>query len=81
MKFNITKKYFTVGTFQLLLMSLLTSIISAAIVSINIALIDYLHLPVVTFESGKCVNVSNFKNGDSYTCDNVDVILRKYREK
>lgn len=40
---------------------------------------NYLDLPEVYMDiDGKCVKVVNFKNGDGYTCQDKDVILRKY---
>ena len=44
-----------------------------------ITLIKYFELPEVYLDvEGKCVKVVNFKNGDSYTCQDKDVTLRKY---
>lgn len=43
-------------------------------------LINYLDLPDVHISvvDGKCVKVVNYKNGDAYNCQDVDVVLRRY---
>lgn len=41
----------------------------------------YLDLPEVFMSEDKCVKVVNFKNGDGYTCQDKDVVLRKYKLK
>lgn len=79
--FIIKKKYFQVTTYQLFLMAILTGVVAGALVIINTAAMDYLQLPMVTYADGKCASVSNFKNGDAYTCAEVDVTLRHYRKK
>ena len=44
-----------------------------------IALINYYDLPEVFVDGeNKCVKVVNFKNGDAYSCQDKDVVLRKY---
>lgn len=44
-----------------------------------ISLMNYFDLPEVSVDlEGKCVKVVNFKNGDAYTCQDKDVVLRKY---
>jgi hypothetical protein len=44
------------------------------------AFIMHLDLPEVHLNTeNKCVKVVNFKNGDGYMCQDVDVILRKYK--
>lgn len=77
----IQKKYFQVTTFQLFFMAVLTGIVAGALVTINIATIEYLQLPAVTYSDGRCVSVANYKNGDSFTCGDVDIVLRHYRKK
>lgn len=73
-------KYFQVSTIQLFLMALVIGVISASLIVINMAVKEYLQLPkVIKAVDGSCAAVSNFRNGDAYTCADVDVILRKYR--
>jgi hypothetical protein len=63
-------------------MAILTGIIAAGVDVINTSVKEYLQLPLVVITDGdKCVTVSNFKNGDAYTCNDVSNILRNYRVK
>jgi hypothetical protein len=42
--------------------------------------VSYLETPEVhTNPDGQCIKVVNFKNGDGYTCQDKDVVLRKYK--
>lgn len=44
-----------------------------------ISLMAYFDLPQVFVDvENKCVKVVNYKNGDAYTCQDKDVVLRKY---
>ena len=44
-----------------------------------ISLMAYFDLPEVFIDGEtKCVKVINYKNGDAYTCQDKDVVLRKY---
>ena len=75
-----TIKYYQVSGFQLFMMAIIVGVISAALITINTAVQEYLQLPMVRFSSdGQCAVVSNYKNGDAFTCSDVDVVLRKYR--
>jgi hypothetical protein len=79
---TFTKKYFQVTTFQLLTMAVLTGVVAAAIVIINIRINEYLQLPEVDFNSdGQCVSVANYQNGEAYQCTDVGLVLRNYRVK
>lgn len=74
--------YYQVSNFQLFVMALLIGIISAALITINIAVKEYFQLPLVTLTSDdKCVSVLNFKNGEAFVCGDVGMILRNYRVK
>lgn len=74
-------RYANLSTLQLLLLAFVMSLLTAALVSINMWYMDYRTLPVVhrDAESGKCTKVDNFENGHAFNCDDVDVILRRYR--
>ena len=73
-------KYYQVSGLQLFFMALAVGVISAALITINTAVKEYLQLPVVvTTADGKCAVVANYKNGDAFTCSDVGVVLRKYR--
>lgn len=74
-----TIKYYQVSGFQLFMMAVIVGVISAALITINTAVQEYLQLPMVHFSNDQCVVVSNYKNGDAFTCSDVDVVLRKYR--
>lgn len=76
---NRTVKYYQVTAIQLFVASLLTGIIAAALVVINIQLKEYLQLPIVISTDDGCVSVNNYNNGEAFTCEDVDVILRNYR--
>ena len=76
------KSYHQVTTFQLFMMAIIIGIISASLVIINNHIVEYVQLPVVLIDKSEtCVSVSSFKNGEAYTCGDVDTILRKYRIK
>jgi hypothetical protein len=75
-------KYYQVSNAQLFIMAILTGVIAAAAIVINTSVKEYLQLPIVTLTADdKCVTVSNFKNGEAYTCSDVSTILRNYRVK
>ena len=74
-------KYYSVTTKQILMMSVVMAIIISALVTINNSLRDYLLLPqVVQKDDGTCVKVINFENGHAFNCNDVNVILRRYRK-
>jgi hypothetical protein len=75
-------KYYQVTNNQLFLMAILVAVIVAALITINTAVKEYLQLPeVIMTAEDKCATVSNFKNGDAYTCGDVGTILRNFRTK
>ena len=72
---------YSVTTKQLILFSILVSIITTSLIGINNYFNQYRLLPEVQFSSDdKCVKVVNFENGHSFTCNDVDIILRRYRK-
>ena len=59
--------------------SVFTIILSIAAISWFMKVFfDYQELPEVWMSQGSCNKVVNFKNGDGYTCQDKDVVLRKY---
>jgi len=59
--------------------SVFTIILSLAMISWFMkTFFDYSELPEVWMSQGSCMKVVNFKNGDGYTCQDKDVVLRKY---
>lgn len=74
-------KYVTVTYGQMFFLALAMSVFSAILIIINMMYMDYRTLPVVHADINKaCLKVINFNNGDAYNCNDVGVILRRYRE-
>lgn len=71
---------YTVSNAQMMFTTVLTSLIAAGTTVSYIQLKERQALPEVSLNAqGKCVKVLNFKNGDAYNCEDVDVILRNYK--
>jgi hypothetical protein len=71
--------HYTVKTSQLLVATLLSAAISSGSIVAYMQWKDKQALPEVQQTAdGKCVKVINFKNGDAYNCEDVDVVLRTY---
>ena len=71
----------TVSNLQLVIASVLISILTAALVIVNTWYMNYLQLPVVHVDAqGECLMVENFVNGHAFNCHDVDVLLRQYRK-
>jgi hypothetical protein len=71
---------YLITTKQLIANITLTSGLFVAFVVLLYSANEYLNLPEVYQGSdGKCVKVVNFKNGDAYSCLDVDQILKKYK--
>jgi len=71
---------YTVTTTQMLTATLMSALISAGTVVGYQQYRDKLETPQVhVSEAGTCIKVMNFKNGDAYNCEDVDVVLRSYR--
>ena len=74
-------KYATLTTIQLLMMTVLMSILTALLVSVNTWYMTFTQLPKVHVDqAGACVKVENFQNGHAFNCNDVDVLLRQYRK-
>lgn len=72
--------HYVVSGKQLASMIVTTSILIGACVWFMDAFIAYVDLPEVWMNGdGKCVKVVNYRNGDGYTCQDKDVVLRKYK--
>lgn len=73
-------RYITLTNWQLLVLSALLSVLSAVLIAINTWYIDTRLLPEVHVDgSGQCIKVVNFENGHAFNCQDVNVILRRYR--
>jgi tRNA A58 N-methylase Trm61 len=72
---------YTVSTSQLLMAALLAALIAAGSVVGYEQYKEHQALPEVQQTADtKCVRVINFKNGDAYNCEDVDVVLRQYKK-
>jgi hypothetical protein len=66
---------------QLLSTTITIAVFLTACVWLGSTLVAYLDLPEVWLNSeGRCVKVVNFRNGDGFTCQDKDIVLRKYRQ-
>lgn len=75
-------KYYSVSSLQLILISLLTCILTISLFEINSLVKEYLSLPevMISTKDNSCIKVVNYENGQAYNCNDVNVILRKYRK-
>jgi hypothetical protein len=74
-------RFTVISTVQLLVLAVVMSILVALLVSINSWYMFYTQLPVVHIDkSNACVKVDNFENGHAFNCNDVDVLLRRYRK-
>ena len=74
-------RYTTLSTIQLLLLAVFMSLSVAVLVSINSWYQDFRLLPEVhSDKAGTCVKVVNFENGHAFNCNDVNVLLRRYRQ-
>lgn len=74
--------YHIVSSKQLTMAALLTCVLTTSLIEINIQVKEYLSLPEVIVKSSdnSCIKVVNYENGQAYNCQDVDIILRKYRK-
>lgn len=74
-------KLYTVSTIQLLVCSVLIATIGAAEVIAYSQYKEQQVIPQVQVNpDGTCVKVLNFNNGEAYNCQDVDVLLRRYKK-
>lgn len=73
-------RFINVTTLQLLILSLLMSALVSTLIALNSWYLDYRLLPEVHVDgAGTCIKVVNFENGHAFNCNDVNVILRRYR--
>lgn len=73
-------QFITLKNTQLFLLALLVGLISAGLVlSFQIYQSQQLLPLVVVDKAGACTKVLNFENGHTFGCQDVDVVLRRYR--
>jgi hypothetical protein len=75
--------FYTLSMKQVIVNSLLIALVSSStIILFMVGKEYYLEWPdVYKNVEGKCVKVINFKNGDAYNCNDLDVVLRNYKVK
>ena len=72
------QSYSIISTKQIISNAILISICFTVFLFFAFEIKEYMDLPDVHIDSsGKCVKVENFKNGDSYACQDVKVVLKK----
>lgn len=78
----MSTKYYTVSAWQLIFISLLTCVLTVGLFEINSLVKEHFVLPEVHFTTrdNTCIKVVNYENGQAYNCNDVNVILRKYRK-
>lgn len=73
-------RFVTLSSVQLSVLTLLMALLTAILVSINTWYLDTRLLPEVHVDSaGQCLTVVNFENGHAFNCQDVNVVLRRYR--
>jgi len=73
-------RYVVLTYTQLLLLAVFCSIITAVLLVINSWYKEFTLLPEVHRNSaGVCTRVVNFQNGQAFNCEDVNVLLRQYR--
>lgn len=74
-------RYTNLSNLQLFIFALLVGLISGGIVVAVKKYEELQLLPVVTVSpTGQCIKVTNFENGHAFACQDVDVLLRRYRK-
>lgn len=73
-------RYTTLSTIQLLMLSIVMSVLVAILLAINTWCLDFRLLPEVHVDkAGTCIKIVNFENGHAFNCQDVNVLLRRYR--
>lgn len=74
--------YYIVSSKQLTFVTLLICVLTVSLIEINNQIKEYLLLPEVVIKNSdnSCIKVINYNNGEAYNCQDVDIILRKYRK-
>jgi hypothetical protein len=75
-----TTNYHLVSNLQVIFLTIISSLMMSSCVLAFMALKQYLELPkVIVSADKKCVQVISFKNGETFTCGDLDMSLRNYR--
>ena len=70
---------YIISTCKIVLAALIIGVICGFFGVMYFEFCRYRELPIVEFTNKTCKNVINFKNGDAYNCNDVNVVLRRYR--
>ena len=74
-------KFMVVSTAQLVVLSVATSVITTILTAGFFLFMDYRTLPTVFKDpAGACLKVENVENGHAFNCNDVDVVLRRYKQ-
>lgn len=75
-------RFVTLSQIQLFIFATVVGLISGGLVIACNKFEQLKLLPVVTLtQGGQCVKVTNFENGHVFACQDVDVLLRRYRKE
>ena len=75
-------RFVTLSQIQLFIFATVVGLISGGLVIVCNKFEQLKLLPVVTLTpGGQCVKVTNFENGHAFACQDVDVLLRRYRKE
>lgn len=70
---------YVVSTKQIVIAMAVVIMVITSLIWFTLALFVRLDLPeVYVDETGQCLKVVNYRNGDGFICQDRDVILRKY---
>lgn len=68
------------SSYQLLGLAIVISVLVSLLQAINSSYREYRLLPEVHVDkAGACIKVINFENGHAFGCQDVNVLLRRYR--
>lgn len=76
-----TRTYVTMTLMQILLSSIFIGMVAGCMSILNSMYHDYSLLPIVerSTQSEQCIRVINLDNGHAFNCNDVDLVLRRYR--
>lgn len=73
--------YYLVSTKQMIMNSFMIALLAAGLVEVNRIYHERRNMPEVHISGNNmCVKVINYLNGDAFNCNDVDVVLRRYRK-
>lgn len=71
-----------IKTWHFFVFTLMSAILGSSLTFGGWMYVQHINTPLVIAdqESERCLQVLNFANGDAYNCDDVGVVLRRYRK-